>query len=220
MRRLLLLRPEPGLSASAARARALGLEVIACPLFRIEPVGWDVPQPARYDALLLTSANAVRHAGAGLERLSALPVHAVGEATASAARDSGLRVVNTGWAGAADLLATLPQSARLLHLAGEHLKRPDTGHRIDTRTVYRSAIVEEPSLPSLEGLVAAVHSPRAGARLAELSDARERTIIAAISPAAAEACGQGWERVESATRPDDESLLAVAAMLCHTSPRE
>jgi uroporphyrinogen-III synthase len=220
MRKLLLLRPEPGLSASAERAKALGLEVIACPLFEIEAVGWDVPGSANYDALLLTSANAVRHAGEGLERLRSLPVHAVGEATASAASGAGLRVVNVGWAGAAELLATLPPSARLLHLAGEHLSRPDSSHRIDTRIVYRSAAIEEPALPPLKGLVAAVHSPRAGARLAELSGARHRTMIAAISPSAAEVCGGGWERVESAVRPDDESLLAVAAMLCHTSPQE
>ncbi len=45
MRKLLLLRPEPGLSASAERARALGLEVIACPLFRVEPVEWQAPIP-------------------------------------------------------------------------------------------------------------------------------------------------------------------------------
>ena len=220
MRKLLLLRPEPGLSASMARAEALGVEVIPCPLFRIEPVEWEVPEPARYDAMLLTSANAVRNAGGRLERLNALPVHAVGEATAAAAREAGLRVVNTGWAGASELLATLPRSARLLHLAGEHLRRPDSGHRIDTRTVYRSAVIDEPGLPPLEGLVAAVHSPRAGGRLAELANARGDTMIAAISPAAAEACGHGWERVESAIRPDDESLLALAAMLCHTSPPE
>ena len=38
MRKLLLLRPEPGLSASAERARSMGLDAIACPLFRVEPV--------------------------------------------------------------------------------------------------------------------------------------------------------------------------------------
>ena len=214
---MLLLRPEPGLSASAARARALGLKVIACPLFRIEPLGWEAPDPADYDALLLTSANAVRHAGNELGRFTSLPVHAVGQATASAASDAGLNVVNIGWAGASELLATLPLSARLLHLAGEHPGRPDSSHRIDTRVVYRSAAIEEPGLPSLPGLVAAVHSPRAGARLAELASERSGTKIVAISEAAAAACGQGWEGVETAEAPDDRSLLALAAMLCHTS---
>ncbi|HEY0629709.1 MAG TPA: uroporphyrinogen-III synthase, partial [Sphingomicrobium sp.] len=68
MRKLLLLRPEPGLSASAERARALGLEVICRPLFEVEPVEWASPDPAAYDGLLLTSANAVRHGGPELGR--------------------------------------------------------------------------------------------------------------------------------------------------------
>ena len=220
MRQLLLLRPEPGLSASAARAEALGLKVIACPLFRIEPLGWEAPDPADYDALLLTSANAVRHAGNELKRFTSLPVHSVGQATASAASDAGLNVVNIGWAGASELLATLPLSARFLHLAGEHPGRPVSSHRIDTRIVYRSAAIEEPGLPSLQGLVAAVHSPRAGARLAELASERSGTKIAAISEAAAAACSHGWKGVETAETPDDRSLLALAAMLCHTSAPE
>ena len=86
MRTLLLLRPEPGLSASAERARSLGLDVITAPLFGVEPVVWQLPTPATYDALLLTSANAIRHGGDGLAQLKHLPVHAVGSATAEAAR--------------------------------------------------------------------------------------------------------------------------------------
>jgi uroporphyrinogen-III synthase len=73
-------------------------------------------------------------------------------------------------------------------------------------------------LPSLDGLVVAVHSSRAGRRLGELAAIRDRTAIAAISAAAGAACGSGWERIEVAERPDDPSLLALAAMLCHTSP--
>ncbi len=183
------------------------------------PVAWSAPDTAEYDALLLTSANAVRHGGRGLEALRALPVHAVGETTAAAARDSGFRVEQVGAGGVSDLLKALPESLRLLHLAGEdRSEAPETHHRIEGRTVYRSVPIEAPGLPPLEGLVAAVHSPRAALRLAELADARASTCIAAISAAAAAACGSGWERVEIAERPDDPSLLALAATLCHTSP--
>jgi len=217
VRRLLLLRPEPGLSASAERARSMGLDVIACPLFRVEPVEWFAPDPAAYDALLLTSANAVRHGGPGLEALKRLPVHAVGVATAAAASEAGFQVETVGGGNAAELLASLPPTSRLLHLAGEH-RRQGASRQLDVRTVYRSTPIETPDLPPLEGLVVAVHSPRAAARLAELADHRGTTAIAAISTAAAEAGGHGWERVEVAQRPDDPSLLALAAMLCHTSP--
>ena len=218
MRKLLLLRPEPGLSVSAERARALGLDVITCPLFRVEPVEWAAPDPADYDALLLTSANAVRHGGKSLAALQALPVHAVGAATAAAAQDAGFQVETIGSGNAAEVLATLPASLRLLHLAGGDRAALANDHQIDVRIVYRSVPIETPALPPLDGSVAAVHSPRAGARLAEVADSRRGTAIAAISAAAGEACGNGWERVAVAERPDGSSLLALAAMLCHTSP--
>ena len=217
MRKLLLLRPEPGLTESAARAAELGLQVIAKPLFRLEPVDWIAPDPDEYDALLLTSANAVRYAGAELAKLSRLPVYAVGAATAKVASEAGLSLVGAGQGGVADLLARFPGPARLLHLAGEHRRETGGRHSIDSLVVYGSAAIDDPGLPPLQGLVAAVHSPRAGARLAEFAPSRGATAIAAISEAAADACGPGWERVEIASRPDDPSVLALAAMLCHTS---
>ncbi len=143
----------------------------------------------------------------------------VGAATAAAAEGAGLRVANVGCGGVADVLAALPGSLRLLHLVGENRIEGGGPHHIDRRTVYRSKPIVDAILPPLEGMVAAVHSPRAGSRLAELVPARHDTAIAAISAAAAEACGAGWERIEVAQRPDDPSLLALAAMLCHTSTR-
>ena len=220
MRKLLLLRPEPGLSESRGRAEELGLDVIARPLFRVEPVEWSAPDPSNYDALLLTSANAVRQAGRGLDELQDLPVYAVGAATAEAAEAAGVRIAGAGQGDIEGLLAQIPGSAKLLHLAGEDRREVESTHSIDRVTVYRSAMIDEPDLPPLDGLVAAVHSPRAGARLSELASNRALTAIAAISSAAAEACGRGWERVEVAAQPDDMSLLAVAAMLCQTSRQE
>lgn len=214
MRKLLLLRPEPGLAASAERSRALGLDVILCPLFRVESVGWEAPVSS-FDALLFTSANALRHGGAQLAGLRHLPVHAVGPVTAAAARESGFRVATVGDGDVVQLLGRLPASIRLLHLAGEDYRDADDP-RIERRAVYRSAMIADPHLPPLEGLVAAVHSPRAGRRLAELAGQRNKTAIAAISQAAADACGIGWERVEAADHPNDNSVLALAAELCHT----
>ena len=118
MRKLFILRPEPGGSASAEKARALGLEPVVTPLFEVLPVKWIAPDPSKYDALLLTSANAVRRAGPKLAQLAKLPVLGVGEATAIAARDAGLKVETVGSGNVEDLLATIPSSLRLLHLAG------------------------------------------------------------------------------------------------------
>ena len=216
MRKLLLIRPEPGLAASAERARAMGLEVITCPLFLVEPVEWEAPEVAAFDGLLITSANAARHGGPALQALRSLPAYCVGEATAAATREAGLQVAKVGDGDVIGLLGQLPPSLRLLHLAGEDYR--DTGAaKVERRIVYRSFAIANPGLPQLEGLVVAVHSPRAGARLAEMCSERGGAVIVAISAAAAEACGSGWERIEISGDLNDKSLLALAAALCQTS---
>jgi uroporphyrinogen-III synthase len=217
MRPLLVLRPEPGASATAARARALGLDPIVCPLFAIEPVAWPAPDPARFDALLLTSANALRHGGAGLAALTDLPVLAVGETTAAAARDAGFTVAQVGTAGITELLAALPGRQKLLHLAGEDRIDSGEAQAIAAVVAYR-AVPLAPSLPT-DGAVALVHSPRAGARLADLVSDRATTAIAALSEACALACGPGWQRVDWPDSPSDSALLALAARLCQSPPQ-
>ena len=112
MKRILVLRPEPGASATVKRARERGLDAIAIPLFEVEPIAWEVPEVASYDALLLTSANAVRHGGEGLQELRALPVHAVGEATAEAAREAGFCIASTGDADVERLLGSIEPQCR------------------------------------------------------------------------------------------------------------
>ena len=212
MKPLVLLRPEPGLGASAVAARAMGVTVIDCPLFEVAPLAWTAPPADSFDALLLTSANAVRHGGAGLDAYRDLPVLAVGEATAEAARDFGFTVKQVGEGGVATLLATVAPGRRLLHLSGEDAR--DTDRPMIRVAVYAAAEVADVTLPLLSGAVIAVHSPRAGRRLAELAVDRGGATIAAISPAAAAACGAGWAYVEVALTPADSSLLALAARLC------
>lgn len=218
MRRLFLFRPEPGARHSADRAQAMGLDAVLVPLFAIEPIEWTVPDPADFDAILLTSANSVRHCGPGIDRLRGLPVHCVGEATALAANLAGLGVSSVGKAGVDELLATIPAGARLLHLCGKDRRSPvDQSHSISCIHVYRAVATDRASqLDDLPGNVAAVHSPRAARRLAELVDPKARATIrvAAISNAAAKAAGPGWQRVDWAFEPSDSALLALCVRLC------
>ena len=212
MSQVVILRPEPGASATLARATAAGIDAVAIPLFAIAPVEWVAPAASDFDALLLTSANAVRHGGDQLAGLSALATYCVGEATAVAARDAGFAGAGAGAGDAAALVEQVPQGLRLLHLAG-HDHRAMAG--VSAIIVYDSVIVDPPpSLDALNGSVAMVHSPRAGARLAELVEARGEISIAAISEAAAAACGNGWREVAAISAPGDGALLALAAALC------
>ncbi|MBM3927875.1 MAG: uroporphyrinogen-III synthase [Sphingomonadales bacterium] len=204
-RRLAVLRPEPGNAETAARVQALGHHAVRLPLFAVRPLDWAVPDPAAFDSLLLSSANAVRHAGQGLAALTALPVHAVGRATAAAAEAAGFTVVATG----ATDIAALDPPGRVLRLVGRD-HRPAPAAR--TIAVYASEPLS-PDLSALAGATALLHSPRAAARFAALVQHKETIAIAAISAAACDAAGPGWRAMAVAERPTDEALIAAALTL-------
>jgi uroporphyrinogen-III synthase len=219
MRRLFIVRPEPGASTTVQNARDIGLDAVAMPLFAIAPVAWEAPEASGFDGLLLTSANALRHAGDQLQGLRGLRVYAVGEATAEAAREAGFDIASSGDGGVERLLGSLEPDLKLLHLCGEHRTAVEAKQPITAVPVYRAAELPPPDgLREVAGQTVAVHSPRAGTRFAELIDgagvARRTVRIAAISAGAASAAGPGWDACEAADRPDDGALLALAARLC------
>lgn len=223
MRPLLVLRPEPGASATARRARALGLAPVVSPLFTVRAIAWDPPDASTFDTVLFTSANAPRHAGAGLARYRHLPCLAVGDATANSARDAGFGDVTAGTHDAERLLAAIAPDTRVLHLCGEHrhaAARPTT-----QIPVYVSQAAETLAAVAREataaGAVAMLHSPRAAAVLCSLlpRPSRANVAIVAISPAAADAAGSGWATVAAAPRPADAAMLAIARLLCENDAR-
>ena len=215
MTRVLVLRPEPGATATVERARAMGLDVQSVPLFEIKPIEWEAPEVSGFDGLLLTSANAVRCGGEKLQELRGLKAYAVGETTAEAARDAGFDIAATGEAGVDRLLGSIDPELKLLHPCGEDRREPDGARQtITPLVVYRAAEIAAPDIPAGQA-VALIHSPRAGRRFAALVTDLSTTSIAAISPAAAQAIGEGWEAVETCEEPSDEALLVLAARLCN-----
>ena len=217
--RLLVIRPQPGADASAGRVRLAGHEAVVMPLFAVQPVEWDAPSANQYDALLLTSGNAVRAAGQGLEGLRSLPVLAVGTATARAASEFNLAVAATGNSGVDDLLKMAHQLGyrRLLWLAGEDRTAVSVPEEIslDTRIGYQSAALPAPdcfanNVQSAE--VVMLHSPRAAEYFGRLCDEqsidRATLSLAALSPNIAESAGFGWKAVIVAREPNDASLLS------------
>lgn len=205
----LVLRPAPGNAATCALLAACGVRAIALPLFAVVPVAWRAPDPAGYDALLLTSANAVRHAGAELARLAALPVVAVGPATAAAASAAGLRVIAEGAGGVGDV----PRVERLLHLAGrDRVDAPG----VDAIAVYASEALPlgPDALAVADGAVALLHSARAArAFAAALPVPRGRVRVAALSEAVCDAAGAGWAAARVAGARTDTALADAAAAL-------
>jgi uroporphyrinogen-III synthase len=164
---VLVTRPHPDCETTAAALRAQGFEVLLAPMLRFEPVAFADDAEADYDAVIATSANALRAIEPQLaaSRLTELPLFAVGEHTASAARKAGFRKVlaaRSDAAGLRDLVLesardktsknkTLKKAAVLLYLAGADLARGLTGElgecgfSVVTQTTYR--MIPVASLP-------------------------------------------------------------------------
>ena len=191
------------------------MDPIVAPLFALRALAWSPPDPARFDAILFTSAGAARLGGDGLTPFLSLPCYAVGESTARAAREAGFADVRSGPSDGAALreLARLDGARAVLHLCGrDHIALED----VTAIAVY--AADEAGALPpDAEQALVLIHSPRAAARLADLAGARRGAIrVAAISAQTAQAAGAGWRSVAIAAAPRDEALLVLAAKLCQT----
>ncbi|HYN45261.1 MAG TPA: uroporphyrinogen-III synthase [Allosphingosinicella sp.] len=225
--KVLILRPQPGAGETAARARALGLTPVVAPLFAVRRLPWEPPDPAGFDAVMLTSASAARQAQSSLAAFAALPCYAVGEATAAAAAEAGFTDIRVGPEGGAALLLMMAEDGvdSAFHPCGEdHLALDHPAIAIRRVPVYAAEACE--SLPpeaqaALEdGAIALLHSARAAALLAGLARDRDRISIAAISAPTARAAGDGWKSVSVAPQPRDQALLELAAGLCQTGGSE
>ena len=225
---LLVIRPEPGNSATLTAARKLGLAACGEPLFRIVPTAWIPPPAYEFEALLIGSANALRHGGQALASYATLPTYVVGQATAEAAHCAGFTVAATGAGGLEELTALLVRDGRrrVLRLAGvEHIALAQAeGTRIVAVAVYEALALPMSAACAVrlgQGAVALLHSAAAArhfaAECARMGIDRGAVALACLGPRIAAAGGQGWASVASADRPDDTALLALAAEMCQNA---
>ena len=160
---VLVTRPHPDDETTAASLRARGFDVLRAPMLRFEPVAVHEDMNARYSAVIVTSANALRGVEPLLKghRMLELPLFAVGEHTAAAARRAGFTHVVSANGDAANLrdlvlarlrAKELKKASTLLYLAGAEIARDlaseleESGFRVVTQTTYRMIAVK--SLPS------------------------------------------------------------------------
>lgn len=223
---LLILRPLEGALQTERRAKGLGLQAVVDPLFIVEPIIWSGPAARDFDALLLTSANAVTYGGDQLDVYKPLPVLAVGQATARVAENAGFHIAETGDSSGQQLLNQLETDRyrSILWLAGEQHSLLDPGERqLDIVPVYRSRAIAlgQKAAACLEAeTVILLHSARAARHLVTELDRlhimRGQHHVVGFSAKVAAAAGQGWNSIQVADRPDDESLLSLATRLCQS----
>ena len=183
---VLVTRPMPDNEVTAAALRSKGYEVLLAPMLRFEAVAFHADLEEQYGAVVVTSANALRsiELDDGKSWLLNLPLFAVGERTAQAARIAGFHnVIVADGDGAAlrELIVSsarakvLKKSATLLYLAGADLARDlagelgERGFNVVTHTTYRMIPVATLPRDACEAfatsrVVAVLHYSRRSAR--------------------------------------------------------
>ena len=231
--RLLVTRPEPDAAREAELLAARGHDPVLAPLLEIEFIGAALPL-AGAQALVVTSRNTLRALAAHPELGAALklPLFAVGDATAGAARDLGFTNVTTGPGTGADLAALIARDARpergpLVHLAGETLAFDleaalgERGFATGKAVLYRAVPVR--ALPAQARDLIAAHrldgvvliSPRTAGTFAELVAKHglvtqaKSLVCYCLSEAVAEAVAPLGCEVRVAARPREEDILAL-----------
>lgn len=230
--RLLLTRPEPGASATAARLIGIGHEVVCDPMLQIVPTGSPLPH-GMFDAIAFTSLNAVRAlaADAAAAETFHLPAFAVGHRTAAEARAVGFQQVIdcAGDLGslARTLVLHLPPGASVLHAAGEE-RAGNIGTAIAGRAIsvevcvlYRAVPARHLSPEAQQALASgrlegALHySPRTVAALlaavqqAGLEDALRQLRHFCLSEAVAAPLRAMGLLAQAPEKPEEAALLAL-----------
>lgn len=222
---LAIIRPQPAASRTAALAREMGFDAHAHPIFELKGCAWEAPDSG-FDAVLLSSANALRHGGDELAKIVHLPAYVVGQRTAQQARAAGFNVVAQADDGIASLIERIdPAHTHVLRLAGVDHIAIDAPEGISIRTAI---LYESCALPMPEDLAellcgpstVLLHSARAAEHFADRCTAlglpRMHIALACLSPRIAEAAGRGWRAVAVPDATGDAALLESARALCQS----
>jgi uroporphyrinogen-III synthase len=230
--RLIITRPRADAEVLGARLREMGHQVLLEPMLTIQNLPEGRLDLAGAAALLLTSANGARALAEHAERRD-LPVLAVGEATAAAARRAGFREV-TAAAGDVTGLAALvrqrlaPEDGALVHVAGSAVAGDlagdlgADGYKLRRAVLYRADAARRFSPPCRAALASCeidgvlFFSPRGAAtfvkllRRDDLLDMARGVVLYGLSPAVTQAgAGAPWKRRLTAPTPRQDELLAL-----------
>lgn len=208
-----MTRAEPGAGRTAGRLEALGFEAVVQPVLAIRDLPQPAPDLAAYCALAFTSPNGVE-AFARLSPDRSLPVFAVGDATAGAARAAGFARAISADGAAADLARLIQARARgpvlapgALEPAGD-LKALAAGIDVETLAVYEAVETGAAAPEAFDAVL--VHSPRGGRAVARAlgpGGGAGRLAVTISRAAAAPLADAGFAEVRVAAAPTGTAVL-------------
>lgn len=209
--RVVVTRPAEQAEPLASHLRALGHEVVLCPLVRVEPLGDSPLDVSAYDWVVVTSANGARELA---RRIRGRPrrLAAIGPGTAAALREHGLEPNLVPRVSTQEgLLAELPRPAgRVLFAGAEGARRllvDELG--ADFVPLYRTVELRPDTPPAGDLVVLA--SPSAVRAFARLGLDLPAVTIGPQTTAAARAAG--LRVAAEAERHDVDGLVAAVARL-------
>ena len=229
--RVLVVRPEGDARRTGAQLAAEGHTAVVAPILRIEPTG-EGPPPGTFDAVAITSANAVPALASIREGIAAMPLYAVGQRTAAAIREAGLGQARSNASDAAELANIIAAETRpggiVLHVAGRDRKEEPANtlarRGFDVVVWATYAAVAVPVLPeaasaafAASAVDAAVHYSRrtTGLLMALAAEAGHLPALLHLrhvcisEDAGAPLRAAGARRLIVAARPDDDSVVAA-----------
>jgi uroporphyrinogen-III synthase len=199
----------PGAERMAGALRERGLDVVVCPLVRVEPFGGPPLAAHTYDWVVVTSRNAVAPL---LGRTRGLPrVAAIGPGTAEALREQGIEPdFVPRQATQEGLVAELPRPVgRVLFAAAEGAR--DVLVRelgADFVPLYRTVPLRPEAFPETDlVLLASASAARAFAALAV-----ERPCVAIGPVTAGEAAERGLSVLAEAAAPTADGVAAAVKL--------
>jgi uroporphyrinogen-III synthase len=225
MVRLLVTRPEPDASETAARLNALDIETVVEPLLIAETLATTLPPAEGFAALAVTSANTLRALAArgDIERLMGLPVYTVGDKTAAVARSYGFADVTSAAGNFGDLVALLLAAGikgPILYPAASKqagdLRAALAPHGIMVITVPVYAMNPAPKMTTpMAGIDGALlYSRRTAEAFVALAppdlDRARLGMLCLAEPVAEPLMAAHFVRVSLADHPSEEAMMALA----------
>ncbi len=210
--RVIVTRATEQAGPLSERLRALGHEVVPCPLIRVEPLGDEPIDTSGYDWVVVTSRTGASELARRSDPQALPPVAAIGPGTAEVLRGLGIEPTLVASVSTQEgLLAELPELAgRVLFAGAEDARRvlvDELG--ADFLPLYRTVPLTPTSPP--EGDVIVLASASAARAFAALGTSIPAVTIGPQTSAAARAAGV--EVIAEAATHDLEGLLTAIATL-------
>jgi uroporphyrinogen-III synthase len=228
--RVFVFRPRPDAERTARAIAGHGFEPVVAPLFEVVRLPGEAPAGS-FDAIVVTSGNAVPALAEGPAAWRDLPVFTVGSRTAVKVREAGLDDTRSADGDRNDLIElirrTLPAPASLLMIVGRDRKEDvagrlrEAGYEVALWVAYAAeaipALPEETQAALRQGGGAALHySPRGAHTFLALTqaagiaeEALELTHVALSANVAAPLIAAGASTVLVAEHPEEAALLAA-----------